>query len=342
MLSRLSLPVYVIYLVAVLHLYLDTALCAPTTGPARPLDVSLGPLAIQEDELAAEKGAWLYTSLAEYKDDLLTETLPGPSGTVTSSDTELNFLAKTAYNEYQDYLGKVSTKYGVQWSSADSYHRSAVMVILAIRNPKKDSQTKTLLFIASSAKGNNLMYGRAPNIPDPVPQLWEFITSCETKDKTQHRSGASCGEPNALSLFFQWAQREGLKPDDTVSALKGAKSIAWWRPVVMPRANKNQKKIQQQKYDALPQGEYKDPCSKNDGGRPGFGCDELLSKAGIITVPMVQEDLFGGSTLGDKIIATQAVSVLPSPACGPTRRGKRRSFDEDKAVGNAVERESVI
>ncbi|KAL9095944.1 MAG: hypothetical protein Q9165_001942 [Trypethelium subeluteriae] len=207
------------------------------------------------------------------------------------------------------------------------------MVILAIRNPKADSQTKTLLFIASSAKGKNLMYGRAPNIPAPVPQLWQFITSCKTDDNTQHRNSASCGEPNALSLFFRWAQRESLSSADIVNALKGAKSIAWWRPIVMPKATKNQKEIQQQKYDALPQGEYKDPCSTNDSEKPGFGCDELLSKAGIITVPMVQEDLFGEITLGNKIVAKQAVSVLPLPACGSTRKFKRAisgngTFDE--------------
>ena len=167
------------------------------------------------------------------------------------------------------------------------------------------------------------MYGRAPNIPEPVPQLWQLITSCETEDNPQHRSGASCGEPNTLSLFFRWAGRQGLSSDDIVKALKGAKSIAWWRPIVMPRANINQKKEQQRKYDAFPQGEYKDPCSVNDSKRPGFGCDAVLSKADITIVPMVAEDLFGGSTLGNKIVATHAVSVLPVPACGSTRKLRR-------------------
>lgn len=81
MFSRLSLSTCTIYLVAIFHFYLNIALCAPTTDPPRPLDVSLGPLAIREDELAAEHGSWLYTSLVEYTDDLIYKTLPDGSAT---------------------------------------------------------------------------------------------------------------------------------------------------------------------------------------------------------------------------------------------------------------------
>ena len=81
MFSRLSLSTCAIYLVVISHFYLNIALCAPTADPARPLDVPLGPLAIQEDELAAKQGSWLYTSLVEYRDDLIYKTLSDGSAT---------------------------------------------------------------------------------------------------------------------------------------------------------------------------------------------------------------------------------------------------------------------
>ena len=196
------------------------------------------------------------------------------------------------------------------------------MTIIAVKNPSSDAEApKTLLFFASSAKGTRLIYDKPSGRPEIDGTLGAVIENCRDPDTPEgppHRNKGACGEINALLEYFYWARSQpALKPADKArDYLRGAKSISWYRPRVDPPERYAKPKgyeLALQRFEELPFGAYRDPCSTNDfPPRTGIGCEAVLDKLGMKVVPAIPEDEWGQNLVQPGDIATkQAISVLP-------------------------------
>ncbi|KAI9711294.1 MAG: hypothetical protein M1820_002281 [Bogoriella megaspora] len=281
--------------------------CALGLSSGKPLFQStISPLGIKDDVHAFQEGVYVYTSLVEWKTDLLIDTKK--LGNHSETDVTLNFLAKSAYNEYQLHLGRAGRPDHQDRFCASSEFRATVITILAVQNSASSTETpKTVLFISSSAKGNRLFYSTRDMSP-PDLTLDAEIRSCGA----EHRNNAACGEINAILLYFNWASHQNMSIEQKKRHLRGSKAITWGRPPV--RLDK-WTQAAQTRFDDLPNGEYKSACSANpDPGKTQFfGCNAVLHRFGIKEVPKILESDWGQTLFQEGDIVTKHnVSVLPS------------------------------